>query len=155
MPGSNALDLQQQVKDKMEELSKRFPQGIAYAMHYDTTRFVSAAMHDVVITLGEALLLVVAVVFIFLQSWRTTIIPTIAIPVSLIATLAVMQMLRLLAQHAEPARHGAGDRPRRRRRDRRGGECRAAARSRAAAACGGAQGHGGGDRADHRHHRPC
>jgi multidrug efflux pump subunit AcrB len=92
MPGSNALDLQKQVKTKMEELSKRFPPGIAYAMHYDTTRFVSAAMHDVVITLIEALLLVVMVVFIFLQSWRATIIPTIAIPVSLIATLAVMQI---------------------------------------------------------------
>src|SRR3984885_10840013 len=92
MPGSNALDLQRQVKAKMEELSKRFPPGIAYAMHYDTTRFVSAAMHDVVITLTEALLLVVLVVFVFLQSWRATIIPTIAIPVSLIATLAVMQI---------------------------------------------------------------
>ncbi|MGT2466859.1 efflux RND transporter permease subunit [Mesorhizobium atlanticum] len=62
-------------------------------MHYDTTRFVSASMHDVLITLGEALVLVVAVVFIFPQSWRTTIIPTIAIPVSLIATLAIMYML--------------------------------------------------------------
>jgi hydrophobe/amphiphile efflux-1 (HAE1) family protein len=93
MPGSNALALQQRVKDKMEELSKRFPKGIDYAMHYDTTRFVSASMHDVVITLIQALLLVVAVVFIFLQSWRTTIIPTIAIPVSLIATLAVMETL--------------------------------------------------------------
>src|SRR5712672_4737468 len=93
MAGSNALDLQQSVKDKMEELSKRFPKGIAYGMHYDTTRFVSAAMHDVVVTLAQALLLVVAVVFIFLQSWRTTIIPTIAIPVSLIATLVVMELM--------------------------------------------------------------
>ena len=93
MPGSNALDLQQRVKDKMQELSGRFPKGVSYAMHYDTTRFVSASMHDVLITLGEALILVVAVVFIFLQSWRTTIIPTIAIPVSLIATLVVMYML--------------------------------------------------------------
>ena len=93
MPGSNALDLQKSVKNKMEELSKRFPKGIEYAMHYDTTRFVSAAMHDVLMTLAEALLLVVAVVFIFLQSWRTTIIPIIAIPVSLIATLAVMLLL--------------------------------------------------------------
>ncbi len=93
MPGSNALDLQQRVKDKMQELSQRFPKGVNYAMHYDTTRFVSASMHDVLITLGEALVLVVAVVFVFLQSWRTTIIPTIAIPVSLIATLAVMYML--------------------------------------------------------------
>jgi hydrophobe/amphiphile efflux-1 (HAE1) family protein len=91
MPGSNALQLQQRVKDKMEQLKKRFPKGIDYAMHYDTTRFVSASMHDVVVTLGEALILVVFVVFIFLQSWRTTIIPTIAIPVSLIATLAVME----------------------------------------------------------------
>src|SRR6201992_2918335 len=90
MPGSNALDLQQHVKDKMEELSKRFPKGIAYAMHYDTTRFVSAAKRDVIITLLEALFLVVLVVYIFLQNWRTTLIPTIAIPVSLIATLAVM-----------------------------------------------------------------
>ena len=93
MPGSNALDLQKRVMDKMEELSKRFPKGIAYAMHYDTTRFVSAAMHDVVFTLLEALLLVVLVVYVFLQSWRTTIIPTIAIPVSLIATLVVMHLL--------------------------------------------------------------
>jgi hydrophobe/amphiphile efflux-1 (HAE1) family protein len=93
MPGSNALDLQKNIKNKMEELSKRFPKGIEYAMHYDTTRFVSAAMRDVLITLAEALLLVVAVVFIFLQSWRTTLIPIIAIPVSLIATLAVMLML--------------------------------------------------------------
>ena len=93
MAGSNALDLQQSVKDKMQELSKRFPKGIDYGMHYDTTRFVSAAMHDVVITLAQALILVVAVVFVFLQSWRTTIIPTIAIPVSLIATLIVMKML--------------------------------------------------------------
>ncbi|RWI09421.1 efflux RND transporter permease subunit [Mesorhizobium sp.] len=92
MPGSNALDLQQRVKDKMQELSARLPKGVSYAMHYDTTRFVSASMHDVLVTLGEALVLVVAVVFIFLQSWRTTIIPTIAIPVSLVATLVVMYM---------------------------------------------------------------
>src|SRR3954466_12620214 len=93
MPGSNALDLQQHVKDKMTELSKRFPKGIEYGLHYDTTRFVSAAKRDVIITLAEALFLVVLVVYIFLQNWRTTLIPTIAIPVSLIATLAVMQVM--------------------------------------------------------------
>ena len=93
MPGSNALELQERVLKKMDELSKRFPKGIAYAMHYDTTRFVSAAMHDVVFTLLEALFLVVLVVYVFLQSWRTTIIPTIAIPVSLIATLVIMETL--------------------------------------------------------------
>lgn len=92
-PGSNALDLQSRVKTKMDELQKRFPAGVSYNMFYDTTRFVSAAMEDVVTTLVEALLLVVFVVFIFLQSWRTTIIPLIAIPVSLIATLTVMYLL--------------------------------------------------------------
>ncbi|WP_051228714.1 efflux RND transporter permease subunit [Pleomorphomonas oryzae] len=93
MPGSNALALQAGVKAKMEELSKRFPAGISYAMHYDTTRFVQAAMDDVLKTLGEALVLVIAVVFIFLQSWRTTVIPAIAIPVSLIGTLVVMELM--------------------------------------------------------------
>ncbi|GGC82833.1 efflux RND transporter permease subunit [Chelatococcus reniformis] len=93
LPGSNAIELQENIKKKMDELAQRFPKGIAYAMHYDTTRFVSAAMEDVVKTLVEALLLVVLVVYIFLQSWRTTIIPIIAIPVSLIATLAVMLAL--------------------------------------------------------------
>ncbi len=93
MPGSNALDLQKNVQAKMQDLAKRFPAGVDYAMHYDTTRFVAASMHDVVITLGEALLLVILVVYVFLQSWRTTIIPTIAIPVSLVATLAVMEAL--------------------------------------------------------------
>src|SRR5580704_2471417 len=92
-PGSNALQLQQHVQDKMLELSKRFPKGIAYAMRYDTTRFVSASMRDVLFTLGQALLLVIAVVFVFLQSWRTTIIPSVAIPVSLVATLVVMKVL--------------------------------------------------------------
>jgi multidrug efflux pump subunit AcrB len=93
MPGSNALDLQQHVKDKMEELSKRFPKGIAYGMHYDATRFVSAAKRDVIITLTEALILVVRVVFVFLQNWRTTLIAIIAIPVLLIATPAVMEVM--------------------------------------------------------------
>src|SRR5882672_8550453 len=91
--GSNAVELKENVKAKMDELAKRFPPGIAYAMHYDTTRFVSAATRDVFITLGQALVLVVIVVFVFLQSWRTTIIPVIAIPVSLIATLVVMKLM--------------------------------------------------------------
>ncbi|HTJ02905.1 MAG TPA: efflux RND transporter permease subunit, partial [Methylovirgula sp.] len=63
LPGSNALQLQERVKAKMDELAKRFPKGVAYAMHYDTTRFVSAAMRDVITTLAEALALVIAVVF--------------------------------------------------------------------------------------------
>ena len=92
-PGSNALDLDKAVRAKMAALSARFPKGIGYGIIYDTTMFISASMHDVLITLAEALFLVVAVVFLFLQSWRTTVIPAIAIPVSLIATLAVMLAL--------------------------------------------------------------
>ncbi len=128
MPGSNALELQQHVKEKMDELQKRFPKGIAYAMHYDTTRFVSASMHDVVITLAEALILVVLVVYIFLQSWRTTIIPTIAIPVSLIATLVVMEMFGFSLNMLSLLGHGAGDRSGGRRRHRGGGKRRAPTR---------------------------
>jgi HAE1 family hydrophobic/amphiphilic exporter-1 len=89
-PGSNALQVAQEVRAEMAQLSKRFPSGLAWRIPYDTTMFVSASMHDVMMTLAEALALVIAVVFLFLQSWRTTIIPTIAIPVSLISTLAVM-----------------------------------------------------------------
>jgi hydrophobe/amphiphile efflux-1 (HAE1) family protein len=89
-PGSNALQVDQEIRGRMAELAKRFPAGIAWGIKYDTTTFVSASMHDVVFTLGEALALVIAVVFVFLQSWRSTVIPAIAIPVSLIATLAVM-----------------------------------------------------------------
>ncbi|MDZ5450599.1 multidrug efflux RND transporter permease subunit [Labrys sp. ZIDIC5] len=89
-PGSNSLKLKEAVEAKMKELSARFPKGIEYSMKYDTTRFVSAAMEDVVKTLVEALILVVLVVYIFLQNWRTVLIPVIAIPVSLIATMVVM-----------------------------------------------------------------
>jgi hydrophobe/amphiphile efflux-1 (HAE1) family protein len=92
-PGSNALQVDQEIRTRMTELGKRFPAGIAWGINYDTTTFVSASMHDVVYTLGEALALVIAVVFLFLQSWRSTVIPAIAIPVSLIGTLAVMLAL--------------------------------------------------------------
>ncbi|MEA2841540.1 MAG: hypothetical protein QOF41_2870, partial [Methylobacteriaceae bacterium] len=90
LPGSNALDMDKAVRNRMAELAKTFPKGINWGINYDTNMFVSASMRDVMITLAEALLLVFAVVFIFLQSWRTTLITGIAIPVSLIGTLAVM-----------------------------------------------------------------
>ena len=90
LPGSNALDMDKAVRARMAELAKTFPKGINWGINYDTNMFVSASMHDVMITLSEALLLVFAVVFLFLQSWRTTLITGIAIPVSLIGTLAVM-----------------------------------------------------------------
>lgn len=93
MPGSNALDLDRQVKKKMAELSGRFPREMTYSIKYDTTQFVSESMKEVVITLGAALLLVFAVILLFLQSWRTMVIAGIAIPVSLIGTLTVMDIV--------------------------------------------------------------
>ncbi len=93
MPGSNALDLDRQVRAKMAELARHFPKGMTYSIKYDTTKFVSASMKEVVLTLTEALLLVFAVVYLFLQSWRTMLIAGIAIPVSMIGTLTVMKMV--------------------------------------------------------------
>jgi hydrophobe/amphiphile efflux-1 (HAE1) family protein len=92
VPGANALALDKLVRLKMTELSAHFPPGIQYEIKYDTTMFVSASLREVVITLAEAMALVFIVVFIFLQSWRTTLIPAISIPVSLIGTLAVMKV---------------------------------------------------------------
>ncbi len=92
-PGSNALELSNQVRATMEELSKVFPDGVAYRIAYDPTRFVRASIEEVVRTLFEALALVVLVVLIFLQTWRASIIPIAAVPVSLVGTFAVMQLL--------------------------------------------------------------
>ncbi len=92
LPGANALDLDKQVRAKMAELAPRFPPGIAHVIKYDTTMFVSASLREVVITLAEAMALVFIVVFVFLQGWRTTLIPAISIPVSLIGTLGIMEV---------------------------------------------------------------
>ncbi|MBC7799429.1 MAG: multidrug efflux RND transporter permease subunit [Gemmatimonadaceae bacterium] len=91
-PGANGLELDKQVRAKMDELAARFPPGISYAVKYDTTEFVTASLEEVVITLVIALALVFVVVFVFLQSWRTTLIPAISIPVSLIGTLGIMKL---------------------------------------------------------------
>ena len=93
LPGSNALDMDKAVRAKVDEMSKTFPAGIAAGIVYDTTMFVSASMHEVAVTLGIAMLLVIAVVYLFLQNWRATLIPAIAIPVSLIGTLTIMLLL--------------------------------------------------------------
>lgn len=91
LPGSNALETADAVYKKMEELSKRFPPGVGYRINYDPTRFVRASMESVIHTLLEAILLVVIVVVVFLQNWRASLIPLLAVPVSLIGTLGVMQ----------------------------------------------------------------
>jgi len=86
--GANALDTATAVKEKMTELKKRFPAGMDWEVPYDTSDFVKASIGEVLKTLGEALVLVVLVVFLFLQSWRATLIPLIAVPISLIGTFA-------------------------------------------------------------------
>ena len=92
-PGANALATAQNVAATMKELSARFPSGIVYSVPYDTTRFVTASIHEVVKTFVEAILLVLVVVFVFLQNWRATVIPIVAVPVSLIGTFAGMYLL--------------------------------------------------------------
>jgi multidrug efflux pump len=86
--GANALDTAKAIKLKMEELKTRFPAGMQFQIPYDTSDFVKAAITEVLKTFAEALILVLIVVFVFLQSWRATLIPMIAVPISLIGTFA-------------------------------------------------------------------
>ncbi len=92
-PGANALDTVRRVREEMDQLSKIFPAGVSADIPYDTTTFIDVSIREVVKTLGEATLLVILVVFLFLQSWRATLIPAIAVPISLIGTLAGMEAL--------------------------------------------------------------
>ena len=93
-PGSNASDVIQQVKDRMQELKESsFPPGMTYNFNYDVSRFLDASIHEVLRTLIEAFLLVFLVVFIFLQDFRSTLIPALAVPVALIGTLCFMQLM--------------------------------------------------------------
>ncbi|MEZ5576472.1 MAG: multidrug efflux RND transporter permease subunit [Candidatus Competibacteraceae bacterium] len=91
--GANALEVAQSIRTKLEELKQKFPSGVDYVVPFDTTKFVDASIREVVQTLAEALLLVVAVVYLFLQSWRATLIPMVAVPVSLIGTFAGLWIL--------------------------------------------------------------
>ena len=94
LPGSNALKTAQLIRDEMARLkSTRFPTGVDFAIVYDTTIVVDESIHEVYKTLFEAFILVFIVVILFLQDWRATLMPMIDVPVSLIGTLAVMQML--------------------------------------------------------------
>ncbi|HEY3862744.1 MAG TPA: multidrug efflux RND transporter permease subunit [Verrucomicrobiae bacterium] len=92
LPGSNALDAARDVKALMEQLKKQFPQDLDYAVSLDTTLAVSRGIEEIMTTLWEALLLVVLVVYIFLQGWRATLIPLLAVPVSLIGTFALFPL---------------------------------------------------------------
>jgi HAE1 family hydrophobic/amphiphilic exporter-1 len=92
-PGSNALAIADGIKTTIENLKTRFPEDVEYAYSLDTTRPVTEGIRDIVKTLVEAIVLVVLVVFLFLQNWRATLIPMAAVPVSLIGTFAVFPLL--------------------------------------------------------------
>lgn len=93
LPGANALDVAKNVEKKMNDLKPYFPKGVDYSIILNTTDFVTASIDEVLITFFEATLIVMLVILLFLQNWRAVIIPMITIPVSLIATFAVMQLL--------------------------------------------------------------
>ena len=93
LPGSNALDVAKEVRVKMDELQKSFPPGLKYRITLDTTSFVTASIREVLVTLAEAMVLVMLVVFVFLGNWRATLIPLLAVPVSLIGTFAMFVVL--------------------------------------------------------------
>lgn len=93
--GSNASKVIEDVKEKLKELKKSFPEGMDYEINYDVSRFVDASIEKVLHTLGEAFVLVALVVFVFLGDWRSTLIPILAVPVSLIGSFAVMSALGL------------------------------------------------------------
>ncbi len=93
LPGSNAIDTVNRAKQLMEDLKKRFPDDLDYAVSLDTTQAVTEGIWEIVKTLFEALALVILVVFIFLQNWRATLIPLLAVPVSLVGTFAVFPLL--------------------------------------------------------------
>ena len=90
LPGANAMEVAERVKEAMTEISRNFPEGISYNIPFDMTTYISQSIHHVYRTLFEALLLVILVVFLSLQSWRATLIPIIAVPISLIGTFGVM-----------------------------------------------------------------
>lgn len=91
LTGSNALDVAKQVKAQMEELSKTFPPGLQYEIAFDTTLYVQESLREVVNTLFIAVFLVILIILLFLQNWRTTLIPTVTIPLSLIGTFAFVK----------------------------------------------------------------
>ena len=90
LPGSNAMEVAENVKSAMKDISRNFPEGLSYEIPFDMTDYISESIHEVYKTLFEALFLVIVVVFLFLQNWRATIIPLVAVPISLIGTFGFM-----------------------------------------------------------------
>ena len=121
LPGSNAVEAAAGVKKLMAEMKTALSRRLDYAVALDTTRAVTEGMKEIVVTLVIAIVLVILVVYLFLQGWRATLIPLLAVPVSLIGTFVLLPAVRLFHQHAFAVRPGAGDRPGGGRRHRRGG----------------------------------
>ena len=90
LPGANAMEVAKSVKEAMEEISRNFPEGMSYEIPFDMTTYISESIHEVYKTLFEALILVIIVVYLSLQSWRATVIPLVAVPISLIGTFGFM-----------------------------------------------------------------
>ena len=90
LPGANAMEVAKSVKEAMEEISKNFPEGMSYEIPFDMTTYISESIHEVYKTLFEALILVIIVVYLSLQSWRATVIPLVAVPISLIGAFGFM-----------------------------------------------------------------
>lgn len=90
LPGANAMEVAKSVKEAMEEISKNFPEGMSYEIPFDMTTYISESIHEVYKTLFEALILVIIVVYLSLQSWRATVIPLVAVPISVIGTFGFM-----------------------------------------------------------------
>ena len=90
LPGANAMEVAENVKKAMEDISRNFPEGLTYEIPFDMTTYISESIHEVYKTLFEALFLVIVVVFLSLQSWRATLIPVVAVPISLIGTFGFM-----------------------------------------------------------------
>lgn len=93
VPGANAVEVAQQVRQTMKEISRDFPEGLDYEIPFDITSYISQSIHEVYKTLFEALLLVILVVFLSLQSWRASLVPLVAVPISLVGTFGVMLVL--------------------------------------------------------------
>ena len=153
-PGANAIATAAAVNETLDKVRPRFPEGLKARATYDTTVFVNDTIHEVLKTLFEAFVLVAFVVFLFLGQLRATIVPVIAVPVSLIGGFMVLVGARLFGQYRLAAGDGACDRHRGRRRHRRGGERRARDGRRAGSFSGGRrqEGNDASHGADHRHH---
>jgi hydrophobe/amphiphile efflux-1 (HAE1) family protein len=95
LPGSNALDVTKRVKTEMQRLAKSFPEGIKWVSFYDASEFIELSINEVKSTLFQALMLVILVVYLFLQNWRTTLIPALAVPVSIIGTFIALSAFGL------------------------------------------------------------